>query len=82
MKSSLEEKRDELQQLLEELEERLAHSEDSRRTEEEISKELQQQVDPVFFGLWEELRRCSRSRGLLKLLLQLLIASLLPDSRR
>lgn len=50
MRSSLEEKREELQQLLEELQERLALSEDSRRTEEELSKELQQQVDAWFVG--------------------------------
>lgn len=43
-KSSLEEKRNEMQQLLKDLEERLADSETSRHTEEEISKELQQQV--------------------------------------
>lgn len=47
-----------MQQLLKELEERLADSETSRRTEEEISKELQQQVKSVFFGLLEELRSC------------------------
>lgn len=58
IKSSFEEKQNEMQQLLEELEERLADSESSRRTEEEISKELQQQVKSVFFGLLEELRSC------------------------
>lgn len=43
-KSSFEEKTNEMQQLLKDLEERLTDSENSRQTEEEISKELQQQV--------------------------------------
>lgn len=43
-KSSFEEKTNEMQQLLKDLEERLSDSENSRQTEEEISKELQQQV--------------------------------------
>lgn len=38
------EKLNESQQLLKDLEERLVDSENSRRTEEEISKELQQEV--------------------------------------
>lgn len=80
IKSSLEEKRNEMQQLLKELEERLADSEASRRTEEEISKELQQQVKSVIFGLLDELRSCEHSHRLSKLLLKLLIASLLLDS--
>lgn len=43
-KSSLEENTNEMQQLLKDVEEKLADSENSRQTEEEISKELQQQV--------------------------------------
>lgn len=48
-KSSLEEQRKEMQQLQKDLEERLADSENARQTEEEISKELQQQVEHVLY---------------------------------
>lgn len=43
-RASLEEKLKETQQLLKDLEEKLADSENSRATEEEISRELQEQV--------------------------------------
>lgn len=43
-RASLEEKLNEMQQLINDLEEKLADSEHSRSTEEEISKELQEQV--------------------------------------
>lgn len=43
-RASLEEKLNEMQQLIKDLEEKLADSEVSRATEEEISKELQEHV--------------------------------------
>lgn len=51
-KSSLEEQRNEMQQLQKHLEERLADSENARQTEEEISKELQQQVEHVLYYVY------------------------------
>ncbi|XP_030293944.1 centromere-associated protein E isoform X3 [Sparus aurata] len=46
-RASLEEKLNEMQQLIKDLEEKLADSENSRSTEEEISKELQEQVNQL-----------------------------------
>ncbi|XP_011609555.2 centromere-associated protein E isoform X4 [Takifugu rubripes] len=46
-KLSLEEKINEMQQLLKDLEEKLVDSENSRETEEEISKELQEQLNEL-----------------------------------
>ncbi|TWW75195.1 E Centromere protein [Takifugu flavidus] len=46
-KLSLEEKINEMQQLLKDLEEKLVDSENSRQTEEEISKELQEQLNEL-----------------------------------
>lgn len=51
-KSSLEEQRNEMQQLQKHLEERLADSENARKTEEEISKELQKQVEHVLYYIY------------------------------
>lgn len=58
-KLSLKEKINEMQQVLKDLEEKLVDSENSRQTEEEISKELQEQVCWGFLILLDYNTMCS-----------------------